>query len=60
MDKERTSFTLSHEARRLLKWLASKSGVSQTAMLEFAIRQMAEEMEAKEDKRRDQARGEKR
>lgn len=41
MAKYKTSFTLSETARRLLEATADKLGVSQTAVLELAIRDYA-------------------
>lgn len=40
--KKATSIRLSEEAKRLLKLLSEKLGVSQTAILELAIREKAE------------------
>lgn len=42
MPKRKSSYSLSDDARTLLLLLASKLGVSQSAMLEFAIRETAE------------------
>jgi predicted transcriptional regulator len=39
--KKGTSFNLSEEALRLLKAMAADMGVSNTAVLEMAIREMA-------------------
>ncbi len=39
--KRGTSFALSDEALRLIKGMAASMGVSQTAVLEMAIREMA-------------------
>ena len=39
--KKKTSLTLSEEAKRLLAELASKLGISQTAVLEIIIREKA-------------------
>lgn len=39
--KQKTSVSLSQEARRLLERLAEKSGISQSAVLELAIREKA-------------------
>jgi predicted transcriptional regulator len=41
MDKKPTSIRLSEEARRLRALLAKKLGVSQSAVLELAIRELA-------------------
>lgn len=38
-----TTFRLTTEARRLLKWLAQKKGLSMTAVLETVIRKEAKE-----------------
>lgn len=40
-NKQKTSFTLSKEARHLLVDLAAATGISQTAMLEVLIRAAA-------------------
>lgn len=40
-DKKATSYRLSDEARRLLAALAASLGVTQTAALELAVRQLA-------------------
>jgi predicted transcriptional regulator len=39
--KRSTSFALSDEALRLIKQMASDMGVSQTAVLEVALRELA-------------------
>ena len=39
--KQRTSFALSKEAKRLLKATAQKTGMSQAVLLEIAIRALA-------------------
>jgi len=39
--KEPTSFRLSNEALRLLKVLADAKGVSQAAIIELAVRELA-------------------
>lgn len=39
--KQRTSFTLSVQAKQLLAQLAVKSGISRTAVLEMLIREKA-------------------
>ncbi|MBI3910274.1 MAG: ribbon-helix-helix protein, CopG family [Armatimonadetes bacterium] len=41
-NKRKTSVSLSEEARRLLERLAEKFGISQSAVLELAIREKAE------------------
>ncbi len=43
MPKDRTSFTLSQEAIRLLEALARYHGISKTAALEMLIREAARE-----------------
>ena len=42
MDKKPTSVRLSDEAKRLRKLLAQRLGVSETAIIELAIRELAE------------------
>ncbi len=42
MDKQSTSIRLTPEAKRLIRELAKKLGVSQTAIIEIAIRKFAE------------------
>ncbi len=42
MDKKPTSIRLSDEAKRLRKLLAKQMGISQAAVLEVAIRELAE------------------
>jgi hypothetical protein len=39
--KQRTSFALSEEAKRLLSEIASRNGISQAAVLELLIREKA-------------------
>jgi len=41
MDKTKTSFTLSDEAKDLLQQLSAKMGISQTAVIETIIREKA-------------------
>ena len=41
--KEQTSMRLTVEAKRLIKELADKMGISQAAVFEIAIRKMAKE-----------------
>ncbi len=41
MVKERTSFTLSPEVRRLLRELSARNGVSQASVIEIAVREYA-------------------
>jgi len=41
-NKEQTSMRLTPEAKRLLEKLAKKLGVSRTAVMEMAVRRMAE------------------
>jgi DNA-binding PadR family transcriptional regulator len=45
--KKHSSYRLSEEGKQLLNLLARKLGVSETAILEFAIREMAERKEVK-------------
>lgn len=40
--KIKTSFTLTESASKLLKLLAKKLGVSQTAIIEIAVRRLAD------------------
>jgi hypothetical protein len=40
-EKRPTTYRLSEEARALLEEMAARNGISQTAVLELAIRQMA-------------------
>lgn len=47
MDKKSTSVRLTPEAKRLLKELAKKLGVSQTDIIEMSIREFAEKREIK-------------
>jgi predicted DNA-binding protein len=42
-ETKQTSFRLSVEAHRLLEELAAKLGISQTAVLEILIREMAKQ-----------------
>lgn len=42
MDKQLTSIRLTPEAKRLIKELAKKLGVTQAAIMEIAIRRLAE------------------
>lgn len=42
VSKEATSVRLSKEAKRLMKLLSGKMGISQSAVLELAIREKAE------------------
>lgn len=42
MSKTKTSFTLTDEAKRLLELLAKQLGISQTGVIEIAIREQAE------------------
>ena len=43
MEKESTSFRLTHEAKQLLERLAHHLGISQSAAVELAIRRMAQQ-----------------
>ena len=45
--KNATSFRLSEEALRLIKLLAESKGVSQAAIIEMAIREMAKKEKVK-------------
>lgn len=47
MDKQATSIRLTPEAKRLIKELAKKLGVSQAAIIEMAIREFADKRESK-------------
>ncbi len=42
MDKQATSIRLTPEAKRLIKELAKKLGVTQASIIEIAIRRLAE------------------
>ena len=42
MDKQATSIRLTPEAKRLIKELANKLGVTQASIIEIAIRKLAE------------------
>ncbi len=42
MVKKHTSYRISDEGKRLIKVLAQKLGVSETAVVEMAVREMAE------------------
>lgn len=45
--KKQTSLRMSEEGKRLLELLAEKLGISQAAVLELAIREMAKREEVK-------------
>lgn len=47
MNKKNTSIRLSEEAERLRKLLAEKLGVSQSAVIELAIRELAKREDLK-------------
>jgi len=47
--KEKTSFTLSHEARELLRKISEKMGISQASVLELLIREKARAIEKESD-----------
>ena len=40
--KQQTSITLTAEAKRLVKLMAEKNGISQSAIIELAIREKAQ------------------
>jgi hypothetical protein len=42
MVKKHTSYRISDEGKRLIKLLAQRLGVSETAVVEMAVREMAE------------------
>ena len=46
-NKESTSIRLTPEAKRLLRELAKKLGVSQAAIMEMAVREFAEKRDVK-------------
>lgn len=50
MNKERTSFTLSAEAKKLLKELSQELGISQASTLELLIREKSKAVLQKENK----------
>jgi hypothetical protein len=43
MTKQKTSFSLTEEAKRLLAQIAKKNGISQAAVLELLIREKAKQ-----------------
>jgi DNA-binding Lrp family transcriptional regulator len=47
MNRQKTSFALTEEAKRLLAAISEKLGISQAAVLELLIRKEAKEQEVK-------------
>ncbi len=50
MVKKHSSYRLSDEGKQLLRLLAQKLGVSETAVLEMAVRKLAEREEVREER----------